>query len=611
MGRWLILLAAAVAASGVAAPAAHAELRFRDCPGPGPVRCATLAVPLDRAGGLPGEVRLHVERLRAAGRRRGVVVALAGGPGQASTPFTGDFAQTLGPVLRTRDLVVLDQRGTGRSGLLSCPLLQRADLLDAGEEAAACAEQLGPRREHYTTAASVEDLEALRAELGAEAISLFGVSYGTAVALEYAERHPERVERLVLDSVVDPRALDPFYADVFAGVPRVLRELCDGRACRGVTRDLAADVGELAARLDAAPLRGRVVGRDGRSRAAASPQADLLAVLMAGDFDASLRARFPAAVRAALAGDSAPLLRLAAIAHRLESDLGPAREFSAALYAATVCSEWRLPWRRATPPGERGAEAESALAARPAGAFAPFTPRIALELDVVRLCSLWPPGPEPAPLATGPRPDVPVLVIEGEEDMRTPLETGARLAAEFPRGELLRLPGVGHSALGADFDGCSLRALARFYAGRRAAGRCRADPQGRLAITPVPPRSLADLRPARGSRGRGGRAAAAVIYTFDELVADLFAEIDPDTGRSRVGGLRGGSAALGDRGLVLRRLSYVPGVALTGTVAGRRGRIRVGGSAGARGVLRPRRGGVLAGTVGGYRVEIDLAVEEG
>lgn len=611
MRRPLTLLAATLAATAVAAPAAHSQIRFRDCPGPGTVRCATLPVPLDRSGAVPGQVRLHVERVTAAARRDGALVALAGGPGQAAALFTEDFAQTLGPALRNRDLVVLDQRGTGRSGALSCSLLQRADLLDAADEAAACAEQLGPRRDHYSTAASVDDIEALRAALGRERISLYGVSYGTHVALEYAQRYPNRVDRLVLDSVVDPRVLDPFYPDVFAAVPRVLRELCDRGACRGVTADLAADVTRLAGRLAAQPLRGRVVGRDGRSRRAVSPQVDVLDVLVAGDFDALLRSRFPGAVRAALAGDAAPLLRLAERAHRVESETGPTRVFSNALYAATVCADWRMPWRRATPPDGRRAEAEAALANRPEPSFAPFVRSLALDLDVVRLCSRWPAGPEPAAPSDAPPPDVPVLAIEGEEDLRTPLETGARVAARFPRGEVLSLPGVGHSALGSDFDGCSLRALARFFAGRRARGRCRQDPQGPLPIAPVPPRSLADLRPAGGVRGRTGRTATALVYTLDELLVDLFAELDPETGRARVGGLRSGRATLGPRGLVLRRLSYVPGVEVSGRLLGRGGEIRIGGSAAARGVLRPARGDVLVGRIGGRRVRVEFGIEAG
>jgi hypothetical protein len=351
-----------------------------------------------------------------------------------------------------------------------------------------------------------------------------------------------------------------------------------------------------------------VVGPNGRSRRAVGPQVDLFNVLVAGDFDAVLRSRFPGGVRAALAGDTAPFLRLAARAHRIESEIGPTRTFSAALYAATACADWRMPWRRATAPDARRAEAEAALAGRPEAAFAPFTRSLALDLDVVRLCSRWPAGPEPAPPATAPPPDVPVLVLEGEEDLRTPLETGARIAASFPRGELLRLPGVGHSALGADFDGCSLRALARFFAGRPAGGRCRRDPQGRLPVAPVPPRSLADLPASGGVRGRTGRTATALIYTLDELLVDLLDELDPATGQARVGGLRRGSATFGRRGLVLRRLSYVPGVELSGRLAGRRGRIRIGGRAAARGVLRPGRGERLVGTVGGRRVEVEFAV---
>ena len=145
MGRRLSLLAAVAAAfvAGVPAPAS-AALRLRPC-APGTVRqCGRLTVPLDRSGAVPGTVSLAVRRVRpAAGRSRGVVIALAGGPGQAAIPFTDQSLALLSPVIGRRDLVVFDQRGTGQSGLLRCRGVERG----GGPRAyAACAAALGPRR---------------------------------------------------------------------------------------------------------------------------------------------------------------------------------------------------------------------------------------------------------------------------------------------------------------------------------------------------------------------------------------------------------------------------------------------------------------------------------
>jgi pimeloyl-ACP methyl ester carboxylesterase len=250
------LLAAATALLLLLAPAARADLRFKRCEAflfP----CARLAVPLDRSGVTPGRVSLFVGRVRASRRpSRGAVFVLAGGPGQsASEAFGGDGLGLLAPALRRRDLIVLDQRGTGRSGLLRCPALERSSLFDAGLAAAGCARRLGARRHHYTSRASVDDIEAVRRRLGIPRITLYGTSYGVRVALGYALTYPGNVERLVLDSVVEPGGQDPFYRPSLAAMPRVLRALCRSR-CRAFTRDPLADLETLVDRMAARPLRG-------------------------------------------------------------------------------------------------------------------------------------------------------------------------------------------------------------------------------------------------------------------------------------------------------------------------------------------------------------------
>ncbi len=133
-----------------------------------------------------GQLTLRVQRLRSRIRpARGAVFVLAGGPGQSATnAFGGDAAGLLYAAYRSRDAIVFDQRGTGRSGALRCPSLERSDLLDATEASARCAADLGTRRGFYRTADSVEDMELLRRELGVERIAIYGTSYGTKVALE-------------------------------------------------------------------------------------------------------------------------------------------------------------------------------------------------------------------------------------------------------------------------------------------------------------------------------------------------------------------------------------------------------------------------------------------
>jgi pimeloyl-ACP methyl ester carboxylesterase len=598
-----------------AAPGAQAGLRFERCGGYG-FACARLGVPLDRTGAVPGRVSLLVKRIRAQRRpRKGVVFALAGGPGQSGTfAFGGDALGDLYPAYRRRDLIVFDQRGTGRSGLLRCRRLEHANLLAAGEAASDCARGLGPRRAFYTTQDSVEDLEAIRRELGAPKVGLFGTSYGTKLALAYALRYPGNVDRMVLDSVVEADGPDSLYLDTFAAVPRALRSLCRA-GCRDVTPDPVGDVERLVRRLAAGPLRGRVIDSHGRRRKASLSRGDFFSVLLAGDFDPSLRAAFPGAVRSALRHDAASLLRLRRRALALDGAPPPPRALSAALYAATTCEEVRLPWARTTPPNrtERRGQAAARVYGEPESAFLPFDRLTALSTDIIGLCERWPEAPRSPDNGPGPLPDVPVLLLEGEDDLRTPIENAVRVAAQFPQAKLVVARATGHSVIGSDLSGCAARAFSRFFLGGRFKTRCGT----RRLFEPLPPapRSLAAVDPAPGVRGRRGRALTAFVETLrdvseDSLTSGILDFDNPDL--SRGGGLRGGHYRITGGGtLILRRVEYVPGVRVSGRLrrfGGRRqrGRVHVTGRATPDGILRVR-GARIAGRLGGRRVRARLA----
>ncbi|HEY8583671.1 MAG TPA: alpha/beta hydrolase [Capillimicrobium sp.] len=574
-----LALAVAAAAALLAAPApALADLRFsRACEGSN-FECARLVVPLDRSGRVPGEVELYVERARGARRARGAVFALAGGPGQGATTLTEAFNRDLFGAIGPRDLIVVDQRGTGRSGALRCRALDVPDDRPIDVRTAACARRLGARRSLYTTRDSVADLEAVRAALGIDRITLLGVSYGTKVALAYAATHPDHVERLVLDSVVDVPGQDPFDADGLAALPRVLDEICRGE-CAAVTRDLAADVAALAGRLQDAPLRGPVVSARGRARTRELTGRALYSLIRAGDGLPDTRAALPSAVRAALDGDPAPLLRLE---HRFDDlDPGPptpeqvrdgARSLSFTLQAATLCEEAPLPWERAAPPAQRAAQAEAAALARPDAAFAPFGRAALLAEDANSLllqCRRWPAAPA-APSLPPAVPDVPALLLAGREDTRTPLEVAQRVAARLPRGALVEVPKTGHAVLGQ--QPCARRAVARFFAGRPVGEPCRAA-QRAVAVSPAAPRALTALAP-----GEAGlrRATALTLADLAQLRASGF-------GLEREGGLRAGWYAAGAEHVRLRGFSFVEGVALSG-------RLRLDRAGAARGQVQVRAG---------------------
>ena len=216
-----------------------------------------------------------------------------------------------------------------------------------------CASQIGARRGLYTTAASVEDIEALRANSGYEKLVLYGVSYGTKVALDYAARHPDRVAGLILDSVVLPPGPDPLQRSTFAAMRRVLTELCAGGACSGISGNPAGDLASRVRSLARKPLRGLLTSARGVHQRVEIVRADLFDVMLTGDLNPTLRAELPGALTSARKGDSAPLIRLVARSAGIISfarSQASGSEFSDAVFASTLCEEARLPLE---PRGER------------------------------------------------------------------------------------------------------------------------------------------------------------------------------------------------------------------------------------------------------------------
>ena len=594
--RLLPALAALLLPALVLPAAAGAQVAWQPCTDAGfaSFECGRLTVPIDRGGGVPGSVDLFARRLVAPQNpTRTAVVALSGGPGQAATPLAAQLAVALAPALRERDLLVFDQRGTGSSHPLSCAALRRR--LSPREQARQCAEQIGLQRGFFRTPNSVSDIEDLRAAAGYERLVLMGTSYGTKVALAYAARHPDRVERLVLDSVVTPEGPDPLQRSSLAAVGRVLGALCGEGRCRGITPDPVADIRRLVAR---GTLRGRYVDARGRVRRGRMDGTDIYLQLVNGDTNPAWRALLPGALRAAARGDETPLLRLASTQFGGGGSQVPGGGLNDALYLTTLCEELPFPWDRAAGPDQRQDQALAAINGLPAEAFGPFRRETVIPGPLAN-CIGWPnASPPPGPPVDLPR--VPALVFAGEADLRTPVEDARNVAGRLG-ASAVAVPHTGHSVLGSDFSGCAMAAVAAFFRdGSTPACPAGLDPPVRPLVRP--PRSLREVPQARRYRGRVGRTLNAVGLTqTDALVAGLGAEID---GSSRVGGVRRGVIAVSQRAISLRGVEFVPGVRVTGSFPfrGSSARLRVTGRAAARGRLTITRGGRVTGRLGGRRI---------
>jgi pimeloyl-ACP methyl ester carboxylesterase len=555
-----LALVVAAGVSLILATPAGAAISFTPCTPQSKLQCGGLDVPLDRSGAIPDTVHLAAERQVApVNPGNTAVLGLAGGPGQAALPLITDFAQLLAPALLTRDLLMFDQRGTGGSNPLHCQL--NGTLTAAGRR---CASELGARRGLYTTAASVEDIEALRAAIGYDKLVIYGVSYGTKVALDYAARYPNRVAGLILDSVVLPPGPDPLQRSTFAAMGRVLKELCSAGACNGISANPGRDLANRVRSLARKPLDGLLTDPRGVRRRVEMVRGDLFDLMLAGDVNPTLRADLPAALTSARRGDSAPLIRIAARAAGIVG-YQSADEFSDAVFAATLCEEGNFPWNRAASSASRAAQIGAAARSAGAAAFRPFDTATALTTEMVSLCKAWPtttPGFQPA----GPLPDVPTLVIDGNADVRTPLEDAARIKALIPSAQLLAVPHTGHSALASDesTDKCALRAVARFFAAE-ALLPCAAG-ENPFPPTPVAPTSIARLRSA-GRAGTVGRTITAALATTDDMRGQVIGDL-LEAGQlpSRVGGLRGGHVVMDGTVLRMRDVVYVPGVTVSGSV---------------------------------------------
>src|SRR4051794_19504873 len=598
----LAALAVMLGAIAVAAPAARAAIAWAPC-SPAGYQCGQLAVPLDPTGATAGTLTLSVKRTVAATNpNRTAVIGLAGGPGQAAIPFAQKIATNIAPALGTRDLIVYDQRGTGQSGQLRCFGLS-APGGTAGGGARSCANEIGPQRAFYRTSETVEDIEATRREGGYAKLVLYGTSYGTKVAEAYAARYPANVEALVLDSPVLPDGPDVFGRSSFQSVGAILHEICGATRCRGISGDPRGDLATLARRVERRGLRGPVTTSSGATARRTLGALELVDILFAGDFDPTLRADLPAAARSALRGDVRPILRLDARASADGTDDG---SISAALFVTTTCEEAVLPWARTHSRNARVAKAVAAARGIPRAQLGPFDSRIALLSSVVPLCAGWP-NAGPAPVPQGPLPAVSTLIVSGGVDVRTPRRDARSLAARIAGAQLLEVPFVGHSTIGADPSGCARAGVAAFFAGQRVPPCTATAPQ--FPPTRIPPTRL-EAVPGAGRSGKTVRAVEETLEDVGRLYLGIAAERrKPPRIGTRIGGLRGGSARWTATGIQLRGVQYVPGVVVRGFAPrspGATTRVTVSGPGGAHGTVRILPGGRVVARLDGRRVTARL-----
>ncbi len=378
------------------------------------------------------------------GQSDGTVIPFMGGPGESITAVIDKFVP-FAASLADRDTLIVDVRGAGRSDALSCAVFENAAEFAAGDEqvrqVGECGQQLEERRNDYTTAASVMDIEAIRRALDLEPPSVIGFSYGTWMAQVYTHLFPNEVQGAVLDGAF-PIDQDPWAEDVPNSFESVLELRCERTgACPGGAEAVAASIRKVAADLDAQPVDLADSSQDLTEGVFAS----ILQFALQGEDIATV----VTTVESAASGDYEALSAVASDALRV-----PAQDTSAvslALNAAVSCNDYVAPFDLADDLDARRADYDRRLEQLPADAFGWFSPQGWLESSWEQgdMCLSWP-APDIAPELRAPRgedgPDVPVLVVNGDLDLQTPLAGARKVAGAFPNSVLVVVPNAGHVA---------------------------------------------------------------------------------------------------------------------------------------------------------------------
>ena len=368
-------------------------------------------------------------------------------------------------------------------------------------------------------------------------------------------RFPAQTAAIILDSPTPVDGLDGVDELRTFGAPRVLKEVCFPGICKETVTDASEALAAAVERLGDGTVRGTRVTASGRVSSSTVSQANLYSLIALSDVNPLLRAGLPAAIASLAAGDAAPLIHLVEVTLS-DSDTSSGGSAISRLLA-TSCIEARLPWTPDSPIASRADALKAFIAAR-TEAFAPFDPEVVLGNSLAELCAQWPPTPKPegVPYAG---PDVPVLILAGRQDLRTPLESARRTQAQYPNAKLVAVRSAGHSVTSTDFTGCAARNVVTFLRGGTVRSCSAISTRDRAALPAGPfiPASLSDLRPT-GTTGKAGQTFSAVRVTLTGIAFDTAGVstsrsfrlpglrrglrdrqgLDPDAARRRVGARR-------------------------------------------------------------------------
>ncbi len=371
---------------------------------------------------------------------------LAGGPGQAAGELAKQISEVFRGVQTKRDIVLVDQRGTGKSNPLNCPV-ERDSLQVLNEPEGvgldrlrACLQSFNADPRLYTTAIAMDDLEDVRAHLGYGRINLYGGSYGTRAALVYLRQHGANVRSVVLDGVAPPDMRLPlfFARDAQRALDKLVSDCEADAQCGAQYPELSNRTRALLARLDAMPSRVRLTHPRTGVAEEVSVDSSFVANILAGALYSPVTASLiPEMIKRAEANDFQGLLALGLVGE------AAAQNMSIGMQLSVVCAEDypRIDGSEAARETKESVFAGHLLSSR------------------MKACEFWPKGVVPATYYEPVSSSVPVLILSGDLDPVTPPSWGEAVSRHLSNARHFVFPGTGHGAIG---TGCAVRIVQQF-----------------------------------------------------------------------------------------------------------------------------------------------------
>ncbi|MEJ2513881.1 MAG: alpha/beta fold hydrolase [Gammaproteobacteria bacterium] len=411
-------------------------------------RCTTVSVPLDPAQPAGKVLGLAVAVIPAPTPREPgeALTVLAGGPGGSAREFYASFQRAFAQAGKHTDIVLVDQRGTGGSARMDCPVFEGPDKILSPEAARAATRQCLAVLPHdprlFTTSVAVRDLEAVRELLGYERLHVYGASYGTRVAQHYARRYPERTASLILDGVIPPEV--PLGPNVPLNAQAALETIfsrCRAQAdCEARFGDLEARFAGLRRDLAASPAEFSMPHpRTGEPESVRLTEVDVAVGVRLLSYTDDSAALLPLLIHEAAGGRPQGLAAQSLLAME-----GLSESLALGMHNAVVCTE-DLPF----------VHIDEAERARLEATYLGFRQVEALQA----MCHDWPRGRMDEDLRVPLNDTVPTLILSGQYDPVTPPAYGDIVAGALPDSRHLVAPGMGHGVAAA---GCAPRLLSTF-----------------------------------------------------------------------------------------------------------------------------------------------------